>query len=136
MKRGLILALVVNCGGAFAQQSDIDLQLNQCLNKASTTLAMVQCNDSAMKGWDKEMNTQYGLLMKKLSGEPKDKLRAAQRAWLSYRDAWLAASRSQLSTQGTLGSVALGTQGIALVRDQTLMLQSLNKGSCANPDDC
>lgn len=50
MKRGLILALVVNCGGAFAQQSDIDLQLNQCLNKASTTLAMVQCNDSAMKG--------------------------------------------------------------------------------------
>jgi uncharacterized protein YecT (DUF1311 family) len=82
------------------------------------------------------MNNQYNVLMKKLTGKPKEALRSAQRAWINYRDSWLAASRSQLATQGTLGSVALGSQGVSLVRNQALMLQSLNKGSCANPDDC
>lgn len=82
------------------------------------------------------MNKQYNKLMKTLSGEPKNKLRAAQRAWMSYRDSWLEASCSQLSSQGSLGSVALSAQSLSLVRNQALMLQSLGKGSCANPDDC
>lgn len=55
---------------------------------------------------------------------------------MSYRDSWLEASRSQLSSQGSLGSVALSAQSLSLVRNQALMLQSLGKGSCANPDDC
>jgi uncharacterized protein YecT (DUF1311 family) len=97
---------------------------------------MNQCYAAANRAWDQEMNKQYNKLMKTLSGEPKNKLRAAQRAWMSYRDSWLEASRSQLSSQGSLGSVALSAQSLSLVRNQALMLQSLGKGSCANPDDC
>lgn len=136
MKTGCFLALLLFSGAAMAQDLPADAALRHCLDGASTTLAMNQCYAAANKAWDQEMNNQYGKLMKTLTSEPKEKLRLAQRAWLSYRDSWLAASRSQLATQGTLGSVALGAQSVNLVRNQALMLQSLSKGSCANPDEC
>ncbi|KTS25799.1 DUF1311 domain-containing protein [Pantoea sp. SGAir0180] len=136
MKKRVMLIALLSCKLAVAEQSTIDVTLNQCLNQADTTLALMQCQDTATQQWDAEMNAQYSALMKKLSGEPREKLRIAQRAWLRYREAWLAVSRSQLNTQGTLGPVALATQSTALVRNQTLQLQSLATGSCANPNDC
>lgn len=136
MKTGGFLVLLWVSGAAMAQDLPTDAALDRCLNGASTTLAMNQCYATASQAWDQEMNNQYGKLMKSLTGEAKTHLRQAQRDWLSYRDSWLAASRSQLATQGSLGSVALGAQSVNLVRNQALMLQSLRKGSCANPDDC
>lgn len=136
MKPGLLLMLLCLSTAALAEDLPTDASPDRCLNDASTTLAMNQCYAAANRAWDQEMNKQYNKLMKTLSGEPKNKLRAAQRAWLSYRDSWLEASRSQLTTQGSLGSVALSAQSLSLVRNQALMLQSLGKGSCANPDDC
>jgi hypothetical protein len=35
-----------------------------------------------------------------------------------------------------MAALSVGAQGVSLVRNQALMLQSINKGSCANPDDC
>lgn len=136
MKSGLLLMLLLISTAATAEDLPSDASLDRCLNNAATTLAMNQCYAEATEIWDREMNNQYDKLMKTLSGEPKNKLRAAQRAWLNYRDSWLAASRSQLSNQGTLGSVTLSAQRLSLVRNQALMLQSLASGSCANPDDC
>ena len=136
MKPGLFLMLICLSTSALAEDMPSDASPDRCINNASTTLAMNHCYAAESKFWDQAMNKQYNKLMKTLSGEPKNKLRAAQRAWLSYRDSWLEASRSQLSSQGTLGSVALSAQSLSLVRNQALMLQSLSKGSCANPDDC
>ncbi|MBZ6392549.1 MAG: DUF1311 domain-containing protein [Pantoea dispersa] len=137
MKKWLPLACLFASSVAMAQQNPIDQQLNQCLNKESSTAGMSQCYSTANKAWDKEMNAQYSQLMKKLTGEPKDKLRNAQRAWLAYRDSWTEASRSYfLSSQGSMAALSVGAQGVSLVRNQALMLQSINKGSCANPDDC
>lgn len=136
MKPGLFLMLLCLSTSAMAEAMPSAASPDRCLNDATTTAAMNQCYAAASQVWDREMNKQYNKLMKTLSGEPKNKLRAAQRAWLSYRDSWLEASRSQLSTQGTLGSVALSAQSLSLVRNQALMLQSLASGSCANPDDC
>ena len=135
MKTGVLLLLLLT-PAALAEDLKSEASLDRCLDGASTTLAMNQCYAVANQAWDQEMNRQYTTLMKTLSGEPKSRLRAAQRAWLSYRDSWLEVSRSQLATQGTLGSLALSAQGLSLVRNQALMLQSLGKGSCANPDDC
>ena len=131
MKTGGFLVLLWVSGAAMAQDLPTDAALDRCLNGASTTLAMNQCYATASQAWDQEMNNQYGKLMSQLTGEAKTTLRQAQRAWLSYRDSWLTASRSRLSDQGTLGA-----QNVSLVRNQALMLQSLSKGSCANPDDC
>ena len=136
MKPGLLLMLLLLNTTAMAEDLPSDASLKRCLNDAPTTLAMNQCYAAANQAWDQEMNQQYNTLMKTLTGDAKNRLRIAQRAWLSYRDSWLAASHSQLATQGTLGSVALSAQGLSLVRNQALMLQSLGKGSCANPDDC
>lgn len=136
MKTGWLLALLLASGVAMAQDLPADAALNRCLEGATTTQAMNQCYAAASKAWDQEMNNQYGKLMNQLTGDSKTELRQAQRAWLSYRDSWLAASRSRLSDQGTLGSVALDAQNLSLVRNQALMLQSLSQGSCANPDDC
>lgn len=137
MKKWLPIACLFASGVAMAQTPPIDQQLQQCLDKESSTAGMSQCYGSANKAWDKEMNTQYNQMMKKLTGEPKDKLRAAQRAWLAYRDSWMEASRSYfVSSQGSMAALSIGAQGVNLVRNQALMLQSMNKGSCANPDDC
>ncbi|MCA1178796.1 MULTISPECIES: lysozyme inhibitor LprI family protein [unclassified Pantoea] len=137
MKKWLPILCLLASGVAMAQTHPLDQLLQQCLDKESSTLGMSQCYSSANKGWDKEMNLQYNQVMKKLTGEPKDKLRAAQRAWLAYRDSWMEASRSYfLSSQGSMAALSVGAQGVSLVRNQALMLQSINKGSCANPDDC
>ena len=137
MKKWLPIVCLLASGVAMAQTPPIDQQLQQCLDKESSTAGMSQCYGSANKAWDKEMTAQYNQAMKKLTGEPKDKLRAAQRAWLAYRDSWMEASRSYfLSSQGSMAALSVGAQGVNLVRNQALMLQSINKGSCANPDDC
>ncbi|ALV90897.1 MULTISPECIES: lysozyme inhibitor LprI family protein [Pantoea] len=137
MKKWLLLACLCTSGMALAQTHPQDQQLQQCLNKESSTAGMSQCYSAANKSWDKEMNVQYNQAMKKLTGDAKDKLRTAQRAWLTYRDSWMDASRSYfLSSQGSMAALSVGAQGVNLVRNQALMLQSINKGSCANPDDC
>ena len=137
MKKWLPIVCLLASGVAMAQTPPIDQQLQQCLDKDSSTAGMSQCYGSANKAWDKEMNAQYNQAMKKLTGEPKDKLRAAQRAWLAYRDSWMEASRSYfLSSQGSMAALSGGAQGENLVRIHALMLLSIYKGSCANPDDC
>ncbi|MGD9426060.1 lysozyme inhibitor LprI family protein [Pantoea sp. NSTU24] len=136
MKPGLFLMLLLVSTATMAEDLKSGASLDRCLDKASTTLAMNQCYAAATQAWDQAMNAQYSALMARLSGDEKTALRSAQRAWLNYRDRWLEASRHQLKNQGTLGSVALSAQQMSLVRNQALMLQSLSKGSCANPDDC
>lgn len=136
MKTALLLTLILITGSTMAQSSPVDSRLDQCLNGASTTAAMSACYNEASQAWDSEMNHQYGKLMGKLTGEPKNKLRMAQRAWLAYRDSWLEASQSRYRDQGTLRALSLSAQAVSLVRNQARMLQSLNDGSCANPDDC
>lgn len=137
MKKVLFIASLFLIHPALAQENNPDNRLQECLDGASSTLSMSQCYAEANKAWDKEMNNQYTQLMKKLTGEPKDKLRAAQRAWLTYRDSWLAASSTLYrSTQGTMATLSVGAQGVSLVRNQALMLKSLSEGRCANPDDC
>ena len=137
MKKWLPIACLLLSGYAVAQDNPIDQKLQRCLNSESSTVGMSQCYDAAIKAWDQEMNNQYAKMMKKLTGAPKAKLKNAQRAWLAYRDSWRDASKSYFSaTQGTMAVLSIGAQSVDLVRNQALMLQSMNKGSCANPDDC
>lgn len=137
MKKGIVAAGLLYSTSALAQQNPIDHALAQCLDGASTTVAMVSCYGRASQAWDSEMNRQYSQLMTTLSGEPKNKVRSAQRQWLAYRDSWQAASVAFFSrTQGTLAQISIAAQGVDLVRNQARMLQSLNKGSCASDTEC
>ncbi len=122
---------------AASAENPLDSALQHCLNREATTIGLSQCYDSAYQGWDKEMNVQYKNLLTKLNSEQKVKLRSAQRDWLSYRDSWLAATKAwYLAQQGTMVNLSIGAQAVQLVKNQALMLKSLDQGSCANPDDC
>ncbi|MBI3677243.1 MAG: lysozyme inhibitor LprI family protein [Proteobacteria bacterium] len=66
---GPVYAQKLDCKNAVAQQ---DMNI---------------CVDEDFKKSDAKLNAIYRALMGKLEGKEKDELKAAQRAWLSYRDA-------------------------------------------------
>lgn len=47
---------------------------------------MVECTDKAYAAWDKELNQNYGKLMRTLKPPQKETLRLAQLEWIKYRD--------------------------------------------------
>lgn len=66
----------------------IDISFEQCLSldKNMTTRGMAGCATEAEKQWDIELNRVYAALMSKLDKPAKEKLKAAQRAWITYKE--------------------------------------------------
>jgi uncharacterized protein YecT (DUF1311 family) len=67
-------------------QHPIDKALETCIDKNGSTAGMVECTDKAYAAWDKELNKNYGELMRSLKSSPKETLRLAQLEWIKYRD--------------------------------------------------
>ena len=63
--------------------------LDRCLaSKAGySTMGQIQCIGDAVKVQDARLNRNYAKAMGKLTPEQQDKLRAAQRAWIAFKDA-------------------------------------------------
>jgi uncharacterized protein YecT (DUF1311 family) len=61
---------------------------------AVTTLDMVKCFSNAKDASDKELNSLYQQVRKKLETDEVKRLTVAQRFWIQYRDANCAAERS------------------------------------------
>ena len=75
--------------GASAQEPaphSIDKALEACIDKNGSTAGMVECTDKAYAAWDKELNKNYGELMRALKPAQKEALRLAQLEWIKYRD--------------------------------------------------
>ena len=75
--------------GSIAQeqtQHPIDKALEACIDKNGSTAGMVQCTDTAYAAWDKELNKNYGALMRTMKPAQKESLRLAQLEWIKYRD--------------------------------------------------
>jgi uncharacterized protein YecT (DUF1311 family) len=64
----------------------IDKALEACIDKNGSTAGMVQFTDKAYAAWDRELNKNYGELMRILKAPPKESLRLAQLEWIKYRD--------------------------------------------------
>jgi uncharacterized protein YecT (DUF1311 family) len=67
-------------------QHPIDKALEACIDKNGSTAGMVECTDKAYAAWDKELNQNYGKLMRTLKPPQKETLRLAQLEWIKYRD--------------------------------------------------
>jgi len=67
-------------------QHPIDNALDACIDKNGSTAGMVECTDKAYAAWDKELNKNYGELMRALNPKQKEALRLAQLEWIKYRD--------------------------------------------------
>ena len=84
----LISALLLASASIAQDQAPhpIDKALEACIDKNGSTAGMVQCTDKAYAAWDKELNQNYGELMRTLKATQKESLRLAQLEWIKYRD--------------------------------------------------
>lgn len=88
---GLLAAALVAPSAVLATgEEELAPGFNACIDKASTTTAMVACYDSAYKFWDNILNRNYKRAMKNCdeNGTPECKanLKKAQRAWIQYKE--------------------------------------------------
>lgn len=88
------VAVVQSCLDTGARNSDDerreckDVISRACLDETvATTVGMVQCADRETKAWDAILNRDYNTLMARLDDAQREKLGAAQRAWIAFRDA-------------------------------------------------
>ena len=102
----ILTAMLLFATVALAQeptQHPIDKTLEACIDKNGSTAGMVQCTDKAYLAWDKELNRNYGELMRALKPVQKEALRLAQLEWIRYRDLDFKAIDSIYDTmQGTM----------------------------------
>ena len=68
-------------------QSRYSAAYNACLDAANGTYEMLQCANEERDIQDRALNETYNRVMADLNARQRAKLRAAQRAWIAYRDA-------------------------------------------------
>ncbi|MFF7108738.1 lysozyme inhibitor LprI family protein [Pseudomonas sichuanensis] len=69
-----------------AHAEDYSPSYTQCMDKASSTVAMGACIQAETKLQDERLNRVYKQLMAKLEGQQQKDLREVQRSWIKYRD--------------------------------------------------
>ncbi|MBV4534554.1 MULTISPECIES: lysozyme inhibitor LprI family protein [Pseudomonas] len=79
-------AALLACFACQAQAEDYSQTYTQCMDKASSTLAMGACIQAETRLQDERLNRVYKQLMAKLDKEQKTNLRDVQRTWIKYRD--------------------------------------------------
>nr|WP_060485350.1 lysozyme inhibitor LprI family protein [Pseudomonas sp. NBRC 111123] len=70
-----------------AQAEEATQAYSQCMDKASSTVAMGSCIQGETQLQDQRLNRVYKQLMSKLQAGPQKSLRDVQRQWIAYRDA-------------------------------------------------
>ena len=84
-------------------QHPIDKALDACIDQNGSTAGMVECMDKAYAAWDKELNKNYGELMRTLNAKQKEALRLSQLEWIKHRDLEFKFLDSMFDTfQGTM----------------------------------
>ena len=68
------------------EKHPIDIEMERMIDEDPSTAGMYDAQAYGIEAWDKLLNENYQALMKKLTKEEQDKLRAAQREWIKYRD--------------------------------------------------
>lgn len=84
-----LAALALAAAPALAQDASSDA----CWDKAVTQRDMTDCAARDMDAAEMQMNTLYAIVLDKFRGDPETlgKIRAAQQAWLAFREAHVAA---------------------------------------------
>lgn len=83
-----VLLLATVSGAQEQTQHPIDKALEACIDKNGSTAGMVECTDKAYAAWDKELNKNYGELMRARKARQKEELRLAQLEWISI-EIWI-----------------------------------------------
>ena len=124
---GLVLFIAFTSRASFAQNP---AQYRACTEKAQTQAEMNACSNEEATRVDAEMNRIYARLLSKAQGDPEGraKIRAAERAWIAYRDAYIDAMCPANNKQAEYGSIypmEVDLLGAKLTRQQITALKEL-----------
>ncbi|MGB6833106.1 MAG: lysozyme inhibitor LprI family protein [Candidatus Acidiferrum sp.] len=100
----IAIAFLVASLPALAQDS---VQYRACNDKAKTQGEMNACASEEAARVDTELNTVYRKLLSKAASQPEAvaKIKASERAWITYRDAYMDAMYPAKDKQAEYGSV-------------------------------
>ena len=111
----------------FIKIHPIDISENNCFSApgGETTMGMFNCRRKVLAAWDVELNRVY----RNLGGSKNPELKAAQLAWIKYRDArfkWIDAEFGKRQDSKWINKIM--TRKIEIVRNQVERLQSFYQG--------
>jgi uncharacterized protein YecT (DUF1311 family) len=129
MKILVMLAMVgLGCSSGFAQES---AQYHACADSANTQDVLTRCASEEAKRVDAELNSVYRKLLASLSANRKAaaKVKAAQRAWVAYRNAYMDAMYPEKDKQsyGSIFPMEFNLFFAKLTRDQIAALRDLGE---------
>jgi uncharacterized protein YecT (DUF1311 family) len=130
--QGYALTLMLLALLLFGQKPSQDKSFADCDKTAKTQADLTECGGSDYRKADAELNRAYQLLLKKAGGDPiaVEKIKASQRAWLTFRDAQIAALYPAEDKQREYGTVFPMCADLALAdltRERTKMLEHMLK---------
>ena len=113
-------------------QSQLSAQYRACGQKAQSQAEINSCANDEDARADSELNDVYRLLLSKADKEPgaTAKVRAAERVWIQYRDAYLEAmfpAEDKLAYYGSKYPSDFNIVRATLTREQTKKLRELIK---------
>jgi uncharacterized protein YecT (DUF1311 family) len=127
----LLLSLSFLSHPLLAQNSEgqekhpLDVALDKCIEKDSSTIGMSECMAVAYDSWDQELNRYYQLLREEMSSEQKEALKKAQLAWIDYRDRELENMATIYgSMDGTMYRLMYMGDKVELVKRRVMELKS------------
>jgi uncharacterized protein YecT (DUF1311 family) len=100
---GALLMTVIPCA-CFAQDS---AEYRACSEKADTQSEMTACASDESARVDAKLNATYRALLARVASQPEAlaKIKAAQRAWIAYRDAYIEATYPAKDKATEYGSI-------------------------------
>lgn len=132
MKR---LASFVSCLGIFLTATAacaatpgkaIDVKIENCSNKAVSTLDTISCLQQGYADWDQELNVQYQALLKGQSAVAKKAIVQSQRDWLTYQRSYFAAlDKFYQQQQGTVWGIVDAQAKLDFIRHKAIELNTM-----------
>jgi uncharacterized protein YecT (DUF1311 family) len=119
----LLLLATFLCSGAIARAQHMNSPGAPCRNVA-VTLAIENCFDKAYRAADSELNQRYSQISKVLQPDDLERLEAAQRLWIQFRDATCTAE-SDLYSGGTASAPAYAACREELTRQRAAELKTI-----------
>src|ERR1700733_14957282 len=119
----LLLLAISICSGSIARAQHMNSPSAPCRNVA-VTLAIENCFDKAYRAADSELNQRYSQISKVLQPDDLERLNAAQRLWIQFRDATCTAE-SDLYSGGTASAPAYAACREELTRQRAADLETI-----------
>lgn len=127
--RAIVLLMMILPVVCFAEMYGPDYE--KC--SQDTTIGIVDCLNKEAKHWDKRLNGSYKELMNRIEAGQQAPLKAAQRAWIKYRDANCAFYGS---ASGSLSQIEAAECLRAMVKERACELRLASQAEAPPDQEC